>query len=159
MKADPIPKNYQQLAPYITVSNASAALEFYKKVFGAKERMCLREPNGRIGHAEVDIGSGLLMFSDPYEGHTPTPEKLGGTTLTLSLYVEDVDATIARAVEAGSKVVMPAKDQFYGDRSGRILDPFGHMWNIATHIEDVSPEEMNRRMAEWSKTGGCSENK
>ena len=155
MKPNPIPANYPQLSPYISVSNGAAALAFYQKAFGAEVRMCLKEPSGRIGHAEVQIGRGLLMISDPYENHTPTPEKLGGTTLTLHLYVEDVDAVIARAVEAGAKIVMPAQDQFYGDRSGRIVDPFGHIWNLASHIEDVSPEEMDRRMAAFA-TGDCA---
>jgi len=153
MKPSPIPANYPQLSPYITVSNATAALEFYQKAFGATVRMCMKDPGGRVGHAEVNIGHGLLMLSDPYEGHTPSPDKLGGTTATLALYVEDVDATVARAVAAGAKVVMAVDDRFYGDRSGRILDPFGHMWNIATHIEDVSPEEMDRRMAALSQCG------
>ena len=153
MKTNPIPANYPQLSPYITVSNATAALDFYQKAFGATVRMCLKDPSGRVGHAEITIGTGLLMISDPFEGHTPSPDKLGGTTLTLALYVEDVDAAIARAIAAGAKLVTAAQDQFYGDRSGRILDPFGHMWYLASHIEDVSPEEMNRRMAAMSQCG------
>ena len=151
MKPNPIPANYPQLSPYISVSNAQAAIAFYQKAFGAQVRMCLQEPGGKVGHAELVIGTGLLMISDPYDQHTPTPDKLGGTTLTLHLYVDDVDAVMARAEDAGAKVVMPPKDQFYGDRSGRLLDPFGHMWNLATHIEDVSIEEMERRMKAFAE--------
>jgi PhnB protein len=146
MKAKPIPSNYPQLTPSIATRDTAAAIDFYKQAFGARERMRLTEPGGRIGHAELEIGTGLLMLSDKYEGFNYTPDDADGkSTVVLHLYVEDVDATIDRAVAAGAKVTMPPTDQFYGDRSGRILDPFGHIWLISTHVEDVSVEEMKNR--------------
>jgi len=147
MKANPIPTNYPQLTASITTRDTASAIEFYKQAFGAKARMCLKEPGGKIGHAELEIGSGLLFVSDKYDGCNNTPDDADGkTTVVLHLYVEDVDATLDRAVAAGAKLVMPAKDQFYGDRTGRIVDPFGHVWCIATHVADVSEEEMKKQM-------------
>jgi PhnB protein len=149
MKAQPIPSNYPQFTATIAVRDAAAAIEFYTRVFGAKERLRLTEPSGKIGHAELEFGNnGLLMLADRYEEWNLTPDDVGGkTTVVLHLYVEDVDATIERAVAAGAKLAMPPADMFYGDRSGRVIDPFGHIWLISTHIEDVSPEEMKRRFA------------
>ena len=148
MKANPIPTNYPQLCASIATRDTAGAIEFYKQAFGAKVRMCLKEPGGRIGHAELEFGSGLLMLSDKYEGFNNSPDDADGkTTVVLHLYVEDVDATLDRAVAAGAKLTMPAKDQFYGDRSGRIVDPFGHVWAIATHVADVSMEEMEKKMS------------
>jgi PhnB protein len=148
MKANPIPSNYPQLCASITTRDTLSAIEFYKQAFGAKVRMCLKEPGGKVGHAELEIGSGLLMMADKYEGFNNTPDDTGGkSTVVLHLYVEDVDATLDRAVAAGAKLTMPAKDQFYGDRTGRIVDPFGHVWAIATHIADVTVEEMEKQMS------------
>ena len=147
MKA--IPSNYPQLIPTIAVRDAASAIEFYRRAFGAKERLRLTEPGGKVGHSELEFGSsGLLMLADAYPEWNTTPEDAGGkTTVVLHLYVEDVDAVIERAVAEGAKTLIPVADQFYGDRSGRILDPFGHVWIISTHIEDVSEEEMKRRFA------------
>jgi len=144
-----IPDERNALTPYITVKNAAAAIDFYKKVFGATELMRMAEPSGRVGHAELKIGGSLLMLSDEYpEYGVRSPETIGGTPVTLSLYVEDVDAVAARVTEAGGKVLRPVEDQFYGDRAGKFEDPFGHHWWLATHKEDVTEEEMKRRAAE-----------
>ena len=145
----PIPGDRSPLTPYITVKNAAGAIEFYKKVFGATELMRMAEPNGKVGHAELQIGSAVLMLSDEYpELGVRSPETIGGTPVTLSLYVEDVDAVAAKVTAAGAKVLRPVEDQFYGDRAGKFEDPFGHHWWLATHKEDVSMEEMKRRAAE-----------
>lgn len=144
---NPIPDTYPRITPYLCVDGAEAAIDFYGKVFGATERMRLPMPNGKLGHAEVQIGDGVLMLSDedPDWGAL-APGTVGGTPVTVSVYVEDVDAVHAAALEAGATETMPVKDQFYGDRSGGFVDPFGHKWMVATHIEDVSPEEIERRM-------------
>lgn len=144
---NPIPDTYPRITPYLCVDGAEAAIDFYGKVFGATERMRLPMPNGKLGHAEVQIGDGVLMLSDedPDWGAL-APGTVGGTPVTVSVYVEDVDAVHAAALEAGATETMAVKDQFYGDRSGGFVDPFGHKWMVATHIEDVSPEEMEKRM-------------
>lgn len=145
----PIPDGYPQLTPYLCIDGAAEAIAFYGKVFGAKERMRMPAPNGKIGHAELQIGDSVVMLSDEYpEMDVRGPKSIGGTPTTLSLYVDDVDTVVARAVEHGAKLLRPVKDEFYGDRSGQIEDPFGHRWSIATHVEDISPEEMQRRAAE-----------
>jgi PhnB protein len=145
----PIPDGYPQLTPYLCIDGAAQAIDFYGKVFGAKERMRMPAPGGKVGHAELQIGDSVVMLSDEYpEMDVRGPKSIGGTPTTLSLYVDDVDAVVARAVAQGAKLLRPVKDEFYGDRSGQIEDPFGHRWSIATHIEDVSPEEMQRRAAE-----------
>ncbi|MGH7554641.1 MAG: VOC family protein [Longimicrobiales bacterium] len=144
-----IPDGYPQLSPYICVDGAEKAIEFYSKVFGARERMRIPSPGGKIGHAELEIGDAVVMLSDEHpEIGVRAPTSIGGTGTTLSLYVEDVDAVVARAVKEGAKLLRPVENQFYGDRSGQIEDPFGHRWGIATHIEDVSPDEMQRRAAQ-----------
>jgi PhnB protein len=143
---NPIPDGYARLTPYICVQGASDAIDFYTRVFGAQERMRMAGPDGRIGHAEIEIGDAVLMISDEHpEMDVRAPTSIGGTATTLNLYVEDVDATVGRAVAQGATLLRPVQDQFYGDRSGQIQDPFGHRWSIATHIEDVSPDEMQRR--------------
>jgi PhnB protein len=153
MPTHPIPADYPQLGPSIAVRDCAAAIEFYKQAFGAIERMRLNEPSGKVGHAELQFGTGLLMLCDKYEGYNFTPDDLGGkTTVVLHLYVEDVDATVARAVEAGARLVLPVADQFYGDRSGRVQDPYGHVWLIASRIENMPPEEMKKRAAEAMKS-------
>jgi PhnB protein len=143
-----IPAGYAGVTPYLIVRGAARAIEFYKKAFGAVELMRFPAPGNKIGHAEIRIGEGVVMLADesPEMGHN-SPQTLGGTAITLMFYVADVDAQFAKALAAGGTVKQPLKDQFYGDRSGTITDPFGHIWTIATHTEDLSPEEVQRRMA------------
>lgn len=143
-----IPDGYPRLSPYLCVDGAAKAIEFYTSVFGAKERMRIPAPGGRIGHAELQVGDALIMLADEHpEMQFVGPKKVGGTPVTLSLYVEAVDEVFARALRAGAKSVRPVADQFYGDRTGQFEDPFGHRWSVATHVEDVSPEEMAKRAA------------
>src|SRR5687768_8632998 len=145
----PIPDGYPSLSPYISVDGAAAAIDFYTKVLGAKERMRMPGPDGKIGHAELQIGDSVLMLADQWEeGGFLAPQAVGRTSVTLSLYVEDVDSVFERALAAGAKSVRPVENQFYGDRSGQFEDPFGHRWSIATHVEDVPPDEMEKRAAE-----------
>ena len=144
----PVPEGYQSLAPYICVDGAAAAIDFYTQVFGGKERMRMPGPDGRIGHAEIEIGNSVLMLADEHpEIGFRSPASIGGTPVTLHAFVDDVDAVFERALEAGATAVRAVEDQFYGDRSGQFEDPFGHRWNVATHVEDVSEEEMARRAA------------
>jgi PhnB protein len=146
MAVKPVPEGYNTVTPYLAVDDASAAIEYYKKAFGAKERVRMDTPDGKIGHAEVEIGDSLVMLSDPFpQATTRPPAELGGTSASVFLYVDDVDAVVRRAVDAGATVTMDVADQFWGDRFGSIRDPFGHIWSIATHVEDVSPEEMAER--------------
>ena len=155
MSVKPIPDGYHSVTPYIIVDGAAAALDFYRKAFGATELM--RMPMGdRIGHAEIRIGDSAVMLSDewPDMGYLG-PTKRGGTTVSLMIYVEDVDSAFDRAVKAGAKVERALENQFYGDRSGTLTDPFGHKWSLATHIEDVAPDEMKRRMETWTKSQGA----
>ena len=150
MAVQPIPKGYHTLTPYIAVDDASAAIEFYKRAFGATERGdAMRMPDGSIAHAELQIGDSVLMLSDPFpQGTVQAPKTVSGTTSSLLFYVEDVDAALQRAVDAGATLTQPAEDQFWGDRWGTIMDPFGHHWQIATHIEDLTPDEMEQRAQE-----------
>ena len=150
----PIPEGYPQVTPYLVVDGAGAAIEFYGKVLGARERMRLPGPDGTIGHAELQLGDSLIMVADeaPQLG-IHGPRTVGGTPVTISVYVEDVDGVVERAVQAGATVLRPVEDQFYGDRSGQFEDPFGHRWSVATHVEDVTPEEMGRRAAELADGG------
>jgi PhnB protein len=153
MKPNPIPDNYPQLIPVIAVRDGKGAIEFYKQAFDARERTRMEDPSGKIMHAEIEIGSALLMLADKCENYNYTPEEVDGKSpIALHLYVEDVDATVESAVAAGGTVVIPVADQFYGDRSGRVRDPFGHVWLISSHIEDVSPEEMERRSAAFMES-------
>ena len=146
MSVKPIPEGYHTATPYLAVDDAAEALEYYKRAFGAKERGRMEAPDGKIGHAEIQIGDSLVMLSDPFpQASTRTPKELGGTTASVFLYVENVDAFVQRAVDAGATVSMEVADQFWGDRFGTITDPFGHSWSVATHIEDVPPEEMAER--------------
>jgi PhnB protein len=151
-KVEPIPAEYSGVTPYLCVNDAAGAIEFYKKGFGATEIMRLPDPSGKIGHAEVKIGKALVMLADefPEQGYV-SPKTLGGSTVRLHMYVEDVDAFFEKAVAAGAKVLIPVADQFYGDRSGRLEDPFGHIWLVSTHTEDVAPEEMQKRMEAYSQ--------
>jgi PhnB protein len=144
--ADPIPKGYRSLTPYLTVDDAAGAIEFYKRAFGATERARMPFPGDKIGHAEIEIGDSVLMLADAFpESSTRPPKELGGTTSSVHLFVEDVDAVVDKAVAEGATVTMPVDDMFWGDRFGMITDPYGHAWSIATHKEDLTPEEIEER--------------
>ena len=142
-----IPAGHRTVTPYLASKNAAKALEFYKEAFGATEIYKLMMPDGRLGHAEIRLGDSVIMLSDEFpEYGGKAPETLGGSPVSIHLYVEDVDALFKRALAAGAKECKPVMDQFYGDRSGQLEDPFGHLWWVATHIEDVAPEEMEKRV-------------
>jgi PhnB protein len=148
----PIPDGYPHVSPYLAVDDAAKAIDFYTKVFGATERLRMPAPEGKIGHAELQIGDSVIMLADevPDIGHL-APKSIGGSPVGLSIYVEDVDKVFAVALEEGAKTLSKIEDQFYGDRSGQFEDPFGHKWSVSTHVEDVSPEEMAKR-AEQART-------
>jgi uncharacterized glyoxalase superfamily protein PhnB len=144
--AKPIPEDYHALTPSLAVENAAQAIEFYKRAFGAKERERMPGPGDTIAHAALEIGDSVLMLSDPMPQSTVTPPtKLGGTSVGIFLYVEDVDSVVQDALDAGATVKMPVADQFWGDRFGVVADPFGHTWQIATRVEDLTPEEIMER--------------
>jgi PhnB protein len=148
--AKPIPEGYHTLTTYLSVDDASAAIDYYQRAFGAKERGRMAGPDGTIGHAELEIGDSLLMLADALPQFTARPPKeLGGTTTSVFMYVEDIDAVYKQAIDSGATSVMEPDDMFWGDRFGSLLDPFGHLWTIATHVEDVSPEEMKKRSEEF----------
>jgi PhnB protein len=144
----PIPDNYPRLTAYLAVDGAADAIAFYTKVLGAKERMRMPMPDGKVGHAELEFGDSVVMLSDaaPEMGHVD-PRRLGGSPVILSVYVEDVDTAFADAIADGATSLEPVADKFYGDRAGQFEDPWGHRWNVMSHIEDVSPEEMEKRAA------------
>ncbi|HET9179508.1 MAG TPA: VOC family protein [Terriglobia bacterium] len=143
-----IPEGYHSVTPYLIVKGAAKAIEFYKQAFGAVETLRMPQPDGRIGHAELKIGNSTIMLADEFpERNIRGPESLGGTPVMMHLYIEDVDTVAQRAVAAGAKEMRPVQNQFYGDRSGMFADPFGHQWNISTHVEDLSPEEIGKRAA------------
>jgi PhnB protein len=150
-----IPDGYPVVIPYLHVKGAARAIEFYKNVFGAVEKMRMPGPDGSVGHAELKIGDSILMLSDerPQIGAL-APQSVGGSPVTIHIYATDVDAVVQKAVAAGAKLDQPVKNQFYGDRTGSITDPFGHKWHVATHVEDVSPDEMKKRMATMSQAAG-----
>jgi PhnB protein len=159
MATKPIPEGYHSVTPFLTLDDAGKAIDYYKQAFGAKERMRMEAPGGKIGHAELEIGDSLVMLSDSFpQSSTKAPTELGGTTGGVFLYVEDVDAVVKRAVDGGATITMEVADQFWGDRFGSIRDPFGHSWSLATHVEDVPPEEMAERakkaMAEMAEMAG-----
>ena len=146
MATKPIPEGYHTLTPYLAIDDAARAIEYYKKAFGAKERVRMEAPENKIGHAELEIGDSLVMLSDAFpQSTTRPPKELGGTSASVFMYVEDVDAVVKQAVDAGATVTMEVADQFWGDRFGSITDPFGHSWAIATHVEDLTPEEIAER--------------
>lgn len=148
MAVQAIPDGYHSVTPYIICRGAAAAIEFYKQAFGATELMRLPGPGGVVAHAEVKIGNSPIMLADEHpEMGAKSPQAFGGSPVGLMIYVEDVDTIFQQAVAAGATVERPLQNQFYGDRSGTIVDPFGHKWTIATHIEDVAPEEIDRRLA------------
>jgi PhnB protein len=147
-KVRPIPDGYHSVTPYLYIRGAAKAVEFYKKVFGAKEILRMPGPAGQIMHAELKIGDSMIMLSDEHpQMGALSPESVGGSPMGLHVYVENVDAVVQKAVEAGAKLDRPVKDQFYGDRSGSLTDPFGHKWYVATHVEDIAPEELSKRAA------------
>jgi len=149
MAVQPIPEGYDSAIPYLSVDDAAKAIEFYKRAFGATERMRMPGPDGKIGHAEIQIGDSIIMLADPFpEGNVKPPKKLGGTTVGIFLYVEDVDSVVQDAVDAGASLSSAVEDMFWGDRFGQVQDPFGHQWQIATHVKDVPPDEMAKRAKE-----------
>jgi PhnB protein len=147
-----VPDGYHTVTPYLVIKGAAAAIDYYKKAFGAAERMRMEGPGGTIGHAELIIGDSTVMLADEVsEMGYRSPKTLGGSAVSILLYLENVDDVFKRALAAGGRELRPLENQFYGDRMGTLEDPFGHVWSIATHVEDVSPEEMQRRAAEMTK--------
>jgi PhnB protein len=146
----PVPDGYQRITPYLIIRGAARAIEFYKTVFGATELMRLPAFEGKIGHAELRIGDSVVMLADEYpQIDARSPDAFGGSPVGLLLYIEDVDAVVARALAAGATLKQPVEDKFYGDRSGTIVDPFGHVWHVSTHTEDLSSDEVRRRADEF----------
>jgi PhnB protein len=147
-KPKPIPDGYPRVIPYLAVDGASAAIDFYKDVLGAKERMRMPGPGGKIGHAELEVGDSVIMLADEFpDMGVSGPKALGGSPVMVMVYLEDVDAAFDRALKAGATALEPVSDKFYGDRSGTFEDPFGHRWTVSSHVEDVPPEEMEKRAA------------
>ncbi len=146
MAVQPIPEGYHSVIPALAIDGAADAIEFYKRAFGATERYRMPGPEGRIAHAELQIGDSVVMLSDPFpQSSVKSPTALGGTTVGIFVYVEDVDAVFRQAVDAGATVTMELENQFWGDRYGSLTDPYGHHWSLATHVEDVPPDEMEER--------------
>ncbi len=156
MPVSPIPEGYHSVTPYLVMKNAAAAIDFYKKAFGAVELFRMPAPGGKIGHAEIKIGDSPVMLADEYpDMGFQGPESLGGTPVSLMIYVEDVDKIYPQAIAAGGKELRPLQDQFYGDRSGTLADPFGHVWTISTHVEDVPAKELAKRAEAAMKQPGA----
>ncbi len=154
MSTNPVPEGYPRLTPYLYVDGAAAAIDFYCAVFGATERVRFSAPGGRLGHAELEIGDSVLMLADEFpDMGVRGPKTIGGTAMSLMIYVDDVDAVVGKAASLGATVLREVENKFYGDRAGQIEDPFGHRWDVTTHIEDVPPDEMARRAAE-AMSGG-----
>ena len=146
----PVPEGYHTITPYLAVENASEAIDFYQRAFGAKENVRMDGPGGAIMHAELQVGDSMIMLSDPFpQSSTTPPKQLGGTSVSIFAYVENIDDVYKQAIDAGASSLMEPDDMFWGDRFGSVQDPFGHSWTIATHIEDVEPEEMQRRSEEF----------
>ena len=155
MTVNRIPPGYEGATPYLIIKDALAAIEYYEKAFGARPTMCLKTPDGGVAHAEIRIGAATVMLTE--ENATmgmQGPQTLGGTAVSMLLYFDDVDAQVEQAIAAGGTVIRPLEDQFWGDRMGTIKDPFGHVWSLATHVEDVPPDEMDRRFAAMMEKGG-----
>jgi PhnB protein len=156
-RAKPIPAGYHTATPYLVIRDAARAIEFYKEAFGAQEMVRMGGPEGKIAHAEIKIGDSMIMLADEM-GLNRSPQTLGGSPVSIFLYVDDVDSVFNQTVRAGAKADMPPTDMFWGDRFGKLTDPFGHLWGLATHVEDVPPEEMERRgreaMAQMAQTAG-----
>jgi PhnB protein len=152
--AEPIPNDYPRVTPYLIVDGAGAAIDFYSSVLGAVERVRMAGPDGKVGHAELAIGDSMIMLADEHlDMDARGPRTIGGTPITLHVYVGDADDVFERAIQAGAKSLRPVEDKFYGDRSGQFVDPFGHRWDVATHVEDVAPEEMSKRAADAMAAG------
>jgi len=151
----PVPAGYHTVTPYLACGDGDAAIEFYQKAFGAKQKVRIPGPDGKVGHAEVEIGNSRIMLTGEYAAmNFLSPASRGGTTVTIHLYVKDCDALTARAVKAGAKLLRKVEDQFYGDRMGTVEDPFGHVWHLATHVEDVPMAELRKRAAKMMKPAG-----
>ena len=151
---NPIPEDYPRVTPYLIVGDGAAAIDFYTSVLGATERMRMGGPDGKVGHAELAIGQSVIMLADEHpEMGARGPKTIGGTPVFIHVYVEDADRVFQSAIEAGATSLQPMEDKFYGDRSGSFEDPFGHQWNVATHVEDVPPDEMQKRAAEAAAAG------
>jgi len=147
MPVQPVPEGYHTVIPYLAVDDAQAAIDFYRRAFGAKERLHMAGPDGRIAHAELEIGDSVVMLSDPFPQFSAKPPKeLGGNSANVMLYVENVDELVQQAVDAGATITTPVENQFWGDRYGSVTDPFGHTWLVSTHVEDVPPEELQERL-------------
>lgn len=154
MAVNPTPDEYRGVTPYLIVDDGNAALDFYQRAFGAEVTMRIGAPGGKVGHAEFKVGGGMVMMADECpDMEFQSPRAHGGTPVSLLLYVDDADAVVARAVEAGAELTQPVENKFYGDRMGSLKDPFGHIWHISTHVEDVPPDEMQRRAAAMSEQG------
>jgi PhnB protein len=150
--ASPIPRGYHSVTPYLSVRNAAQALDFYKRAFGAEEVMRMNNPQGAVSHAEIKIGDSIVMIAEEASSSgLRSPQSLGSSTVSIFLYLNDVDTTFKQAISAGAKEQQPLSNMFWGDRYGRLTDPFGHSWSLATHVEDVAPEEMQRRAQEAMK--------
>jgi len=148
-KVKPIPDGYPRVMPYLSITGAGDAIEFYGKVLGTTERMRMAGPDGKIGHAELQLGDSVIMLADEYpDMGNRSPKSIGGSPVTLTVYVEDVDTVFDKAIKAGATSLRPVEDQFYGDRTGQFEDPFGHRWNVGSRVEDVPPDEMGKRAAE-----------
>ncbi len=149
----PIPEGYRSITPYLVVKGANRAIDFYKQAFGATEIMRMPGPNNTIMHAELRIGDSVIMLADEMPGAPyRSPEAFGGSPVSLMIYIDDVDNVFSRALSLGARQVREVQDQFYGDRSGNLVDPFGHVWTVATHVEDVAPDEIERRMSTLPKS-------
>lgn len=156
MAVKPIPDGYHSVTAYLVVNDGANAIEFYKKAFGATELMRMLGPDGKVGHAEIKIGDSPIMLADEFPNMGfKSPKTLGGSAVSLMIYLPDVDSRIKQAVAAGATIIRPLQDQFYGDRSATLMDPFGHVWTISTHIEDVPPDEMHRRSEAIMKQMDC----
>jgi PhnB protein len=155
MAVQPIPEGYTSVTPYLTVDDAKGAIEFYTRAFGATERGVMAAPDGKIAHAELQIGDGIIMLSDKFpQSACQTPKELGGTTVAIFLFVEDVDSVVQDAADAGATITMQPENQFWGDRLGQVTDPFGNVWQIATRVEDLSPDEIEARGREFMASMG-----
>ncbi|MEE8143413.1 MAG: VOC family protein [Planctomycetota bacterium] len=154
-----VPDGFRTVTPHLIVNDGNAAIEFYKRAFNAEELCRMPGPEGKVMHAELKIGDSVVMLADEFGGASAAPKSLNGTTFTCHLYVEDADAAFQRAVEAGAQVIMPVTDMFWGDRYGKVKDPFGHEWSVATHTEDLTPEEITQRGAKFMANfeSGCPE--
>ena len=160
-KVKPVPEGYHTATPYLIFQDAAPAIDFYKKAFAATEIMRMNGPDGKVSHAEIKIGDSVIMLGSAPGNDLATPQKLNGSSVSIFLYLPDVNSTFRQAVSAGAKAVQPLEDMFWGDRFGRLVDPFGHSWSLATHVEDVAPAEMGKRaqeaaakMAQQAKAAG-----